>query len=252
MGWRREGDWVRLADWEKRFGVFAGVTSRALGNMKDPIVFRRQLEAAGLDPERWAGGQQVHGARVVSVARPRIKEKAQTDGVMTQSSGLTLRVFTADCVPVFLMDPVQRAVGLVHAGWRGVRKGIVRTVIRNLGRAYRSRPQDICVAFGPHIGVCCYEVGPEVAAVFQGTRCAVSRDDPAVKRRMLDLSAVLYSQVLGAGVHRKKITMAPGCTVCDKNYFSYRRDKTDHRQAAILCINGAGASRPRCKRITEP
>ncbi len=243
--WRSEGDWVRLTDWEKKFGVLAGVTSRALGNMKDPDVFRRRVGAAGLDPDRWAGGQQVHGARVVSVARPRLKEKPRTDGVVTDAAGLALRVFTADCVPVFLIDPVQRAIGLIHAGWRGVQKDIVRTAIQTLAREYHSRPQDVCVALGPHIGGCCFEVGPEVAAVFQGTRGAVSGGKRGANdRRRLHLSAVLHAQSVRAGVRREKIIPAPGCTVCDPHYFSYRRDKTDQRQAAILCIHGARASLP--------
>lgn len=236
MGWRREGDWVRLADWEKQFSVLAGVTSRAMGNMKDPVVFRRQLGTAGLDPDRWVGGQQVHGRRVVPVVRPRVKEKDRTDGVVTKTQNLALRVFTADCVPVFLMDPVQRAIGLVHAGWRGVQKGIVTTAIRTFVRRYHSRPKDLCVAFGPHIGACCYEVGPEVAAVFQGTPGAVSGIQRGSDRRMLNVSAVLCSQVVGAGVRREKITLAPGCTVCDRRYFSYRRERTEHRQAALLCL----------------
>ena len=227
--WRRAGGWVRLTGWEKQFGVFAGVSSRSLGNMKDPANFERRLRDAGLDPARWAGGQQVHGRRVVAVARPRLKEKQRTDGLITRSPGLTLRVFTADCVPVFLMDPVRRAMGLVHAGWRGVRAGIVAKAIKELGRCYQTRPADVHVAFGPHIGKCCFEVGPDVAGFFKEIRGAVSG-------RMLDLSAVLRAQLIDAGVSGRHVTTAPGCTACDPTYFSYRRDQTEKRQAALLCL----------------
>ena len=227
--WRRAGGWVRLAGWEKQFGVFAGVSSRSLGNMKDLANFERRLRDAGLDPARWAGGQQVHGRRVVAVARPRLKEKPRTDGLITRSPGLTLRVFTADCVPVFLMDPVRRAIGLVHAGWRGVRAGIVSKAIKELGRCYQTRPADVHAAFGPHIGKCCFEVGPDVAGFFKEIRGAVAG-------RRLDLSAVLRAQLIDAGVSGRHMTAAPGCTACDAIYFSYRRDQTEKRQAAFLCL----------------
>ncbi len=235
--WRRESDWVRLVDWEKKFDVFARVSTRSAGNMKDPAVFRRRLDAVGLDPARWAGGQQVHGRRVVSVVRPRIKEIARTDGLVTPTARLALRVFTADCVPVFLFDPVQRVLGLVHAGWRGVQKKIVVEAIEKMARCYHSQSRHVRVALGPHIGACCFDVGPEVAALFSDIPgVVVPRRRGRTDRRGLDLAAAIGSQVLGTGVQRDHLTGSPGCTMCDQNYFSYRRDQTDHRQVAVLCL----------------
>ncbi|MBK8575805.1 MAG: peptidoglycan editing factor PgeF [Elusimicrobia bacterium] len=236
--WRCEGHCVHLGQWENAFGVFAAVTTRPSGNMKDPGIFDRQVRAAGLDPHRWAGGQQVHGRRVVPVARPRIKEKGRTDGMVTQSPGLALRIFTADCIPVFLIDPVHRAIGLVHAGWRGVQKGIVTTAIQSLSRHYHSRAGEVCVAFGPHMGACCYEVGVDVASVFQGIPGAVSRSPRPEEKTKLNLSVALRSQLEKMGVRRDKIIPAPGCTVCDQKYFSYRRDRTDERQVALFAMAG--------------
>jgi YfiH family protein len=237
--WGREGHWVRLSQWERDFGVVAAVSTRPLRDMKDVANFERRLGEIGLNAARWAGGQQVHGCRVVSVARPRIKEKKRTDGLITRSPGLTLRVFTADCVPVFLVDPFQRAVGLVHAGWRGARHLIVTAAIQRLARQYGTRPADVRVAFGPHIGVCCCAVGPDVASFFQGTRGAVSGFRGSEGSQTLNLSAVLSAQILAVGVRRKNIVQSPGCTVCTNDYFSFRRDKTVRRQAAVVCITRA-------------
>jgi YfiH family protein len=239
--WVRRRGWVRLREWEKAFGVFAAVSSRRLGNMKDPANFFRQCEAAGLPPARWAGGQQVHGRRVVSVARPRKTEMSRTDGLVTASAGLTLRILTADCVPVFLIDPAQRAIGLVHAGWRGVQQGIVKRAIRQLLLQTRGRAKDIRAALGPHIQRCCYGVGPDVAGFFQEIPGAVSpRTSGGRGGQTLHLSAVIRAQLVQAGVSGKRITAAPGCTGCDETYFSYRRDRTEHRQAALLCLKPKG------------
>jgi YfiH family protein len=235
-GWRREGGWVRLADWERRFGVVAVVSSRQLGNMKDGSVFRRQCREGGLDPDQWVGGQQVHGARVARVARPREKEKPRTDGVVTRTPGLTLRILTADCVPVFLIDPVRRAMGLVHAGWRGVHKGIVKKAVRRFSMDFQCRTENICVAFGPHIQNCCYDVGPDLAALFQGIPGAISMGKTGGEGGKLSLSLVLRAQLREVGVSGTRLTLAPGCTFCDRTYFSYRRDQTHERQAALLCL----------------
>lgn len=216
--------------------MVAVVSSRRLGNMKDLAVFRRQCGAGGLDPDHWAGGQQVHGARVVRVVRPRENEKPRTDGVLTRTPGLTLRILTADCVPVFLFDPVRRAMGLVHAGWRGVHKGIVKKAIRRFSMDYQCRAEDVHVAFGPHIQNCCYEVGPELADLFQGIPGAISRRKTGGGGGKLSLSLVLRAQLREVGVRGTRITLAPGCTFCDRSFFSYRRDQTHERQAALLCL----------------
>lgn len=228
---------ARLPDWEQRFGVLAAVTSRVGGDMKDPRRFARGLRSMGLSPDCWAGGQQVHGRRIASVAQPTPVEKQNTDGLVTRSPALTLRVFTADCVPVFLVDPRRRAIGLVHAGRRGVRKGIVAAAVAALGRRYQSRPGDLHVSLGPHIRKCCYEVGPEVAREFHREPGAVSRRAGTSKgKTTLNLAAVILEQARRAGVRPSRMTAAPWCTACDRRFYSFRRERTERRQAALLCV----------------
>jgi YfiH family protein len=233
--WQRRGGWVVPRDWERRLGVFAAVSTRALGDMKDPENFSRGLRDVGRDPDRWAGGRQVHGRRVAVVQRSRPVERAATDGVITGLRDVTLRVFTADCVPVFLVDPVQRALGLVHAGWRGVRNGIVGVALERLKRNFRSRLGDVHVSLGPHVRPCCYEVGPEVVDVFKGTPGAVGGGKGRLRgRSVLNLDQLIRAQVVRAGVLPRRVTSAPWCTVCDPAFYSFRRDRTDERQVALL------------------
>ncbi len=202
--------------------------------MKDPAAFARALRRAGADPARVAGGRQVHGRRVLWARGPSKKPEGApaTDGVATDVAGLTLRVFAADCVPVFLIDGKGRALALVHAGWRGTLKGILSRGVALLKR--KGIPsRDLWVALGPHIHPCCYEVGPEVAGRFDAVPGAARPRPGAPGKFSLDLSMVLAREARWAGIPPSRFIPAPACTAHDRRFFSYRRDKTEKRLAAV-------------------
>src|SRR5258706_2876262 len=95
-------------------------------------------------------------------------EPSRGDASVTKSPGLLLAVQAADCVPILLVDPKNRAVAAVHAGWRGTLASIVEETIGRMQMQFGSEAADLLAAIGPAIGGCCYEVGTEVAAAFSG------------------------------------------------------------------------------------
>jgi YfiH family protein len=237
--WRISRGWCRNMALEDRCGVFLGVTTRGLGNMKDPQALSRVLGKAGIT-QSWAGGKQVHGRRVRVVRRSTAPlEFSSTDGLTTNVPRLALRVFAADCVPVFLMDPRARAAALVHAGWRGTHKRILTRAIAAMRKAHGSRPSDLWAALGPHIQSCCYEVGTEVAGNFQRTSGAIFRRRG---RFFLDLGRALQAEALQAGVRKSRFLKSPYCTCHDRRFHSYRRNKTEKRMAAVVMIKNSRLS----------
>jgi YfiH family protein len=137
------------------------------------------------------------------------------DALVTVQPGVEVSVRTADCYPILIADRRNRAVAAVHAGWRGTAAGIVRNALRTLHSEFGSTPEDLTVAIGPGIGVCCYEVGEEVAVKF-GHRTA----------GRLDLAQTNLRQLTDAGVARRHIDILGQCTRCDQSLFhSYRRDQ---------------------------
>ena len=141
-----------------------------------------------------------------------------------------MRVFTADCAPVLLADGRKRALALVHAGWRGAANGILGRAVKLLERKAGVGPKDLWMVVGPCIHQCCYEVGGDVA------RCFPRNTTGGPDKFFLDLPGALAEQAKVLGVSPRKIFLAPHCTVCDRRFFSFRREKTESRQAAVAAF----------------
>lgn len=171
----------------------------------DPAARRRVTDS------EWAVVHQVHGSTVVDVTGP--GPHGDADAIVTSTPGLPLAVFTADCLGIVLHGP--GAVGVVHAGWRGIVTGVIEAAVERLGEV-RS------VHIGPHIRSCCFEVGPEVAERFpddvaETTWGTVSVDLAAAAARRLPVAPEVVAV----------------CTRCGEDTFSHRRDGTAARQAAV-------------------
>jgi polyphenol oxidase len=154
------------------------------------------------------------------------KTYAGADGLLTAVSGQPLGIFTADCVPIFLSAPSQGVVGLLHAGWRGVRGKILSKAVQIMRRRWRCSPKDIEIWAGPSIGPCCFEVRWDVAARFPFSRTRKG------SRWIVDLQKELFEQARQLGI--QKIRRVPICTQHTRTHHSYRRDKTEERQISII------------------
>jgi YfiH family protein len=133
--------------------------------VRRPDERRKFAEAIGLDPAGVASPVQVHGSRVVRVDAPPASP-VEADGLVTATPGLALLLKAADCSLVVALDPVRRAVGVAHAGWRGAAAGVVEGLVGALERHFGSRPRDLVAAVGPTIGAARYAVGREVPEAF--------------------------------------------------------------------------------------
>jgi polyphenol oxidase len=174
------------------------------------------------------------------------------DGLITATPGLLLGIQTADCLPIILVDPKRRAVGVFHAGWRGTIKRIIEKGVGEMRRSFGSHARDLKAAIGPGIHGCCYEVGEEVrsqcesqfayaAKLFRETEepdpvrekypmlflTARAPGHSILPRKIfLDLVEANRQQLLAVGVSPRNIEASPLCTNCATDLlFSYRAEK---------------------------
>lgn len=149
-----------------------------------------------------------------------------TDAMITNLPKRPLVAFFADCAGIFIADPVNRAVGIAHAGWKGTAKEIGRKTLQAMERTYGTRASDCLAAVGPSIGPCCFEVKWDVAEVFADLYGeAVVRKKEGKDRWMVDLWEANRLQLAKAGIDEKSIEVAGLCTSCRGDlFYSHRRD----------------------------
>ncbi|HUO30046.1 MAG TPA: peptidoglycan editing factor PgeF [Bryobacteraceae bacterium] len=185
--------------------------------------------------DQLATARQIHSDRVLVAHQTGVI--GEGDALISNQPGIYLAIRTADCLPVLIADARNRAVAAVHAGWRGTVSGIISATLESLGNEFGSRPEDLRVAIGPGIGVCCFEVGPEVAIQFQPF--FPERGD-FTKRTQIDLAETITRQLRRNGVTESQIASSRLCTYCDVEHFeSYRRQReAAGRMVAAIGISG--------------
>jgi polyphenol oxidase len=205
---------------------------------------RRMYEILELDGSQACTTWQVHSADVV-IAEQRVPGRiwnARADGIITDVPGLPLSMRFADCVPILLYDPVHRAIGLAHAGWRGTVQHVAANTVKAMSLAYGTEPADVQAAIGPSIGPDHYQVGEEVVEAVGSAFGAESV--PHLIRRADDGSAYLnlwdsnQLDLERAGV--KQVEVAGICTATHTDeFFSHRaeRGKTG-RFGAVIALKG--------------
>ncbi|MBI4061386.1 MAG: polyphenol oxidase family protein [Elusimicrobia bacterium] len=215
-------------------GLRHGVTTRGLGNMKDEG--KRREAAASLGLAEPLVLKQVHGVLIHRAARS--AQGAEGDGWILGpgDEGLCVAVYAADCMPLYLWTGDGRYAGVFHAGWRGMAEGMPTRAVAALverGAAARS----LRAAFGPHIGVDAYRVGPELEGRFPASSLPRRGDG-----LHLDLDADARRQLAAAGVPANMIGPAAPCTLARADaFYSFRRDKRDGRMLAMLALDRSRA-----------
>lgn len=166
-----------------------------------------------ISQEGMASLRQIHSAIVL--AADQTGAMGDGDSLVTNVVGVPVSVRTADCYPILMADMKNQAVAAIHAGWRGTAAGIAVAALRAMNERLGTQPSDVIAAIGPGIGVCCYDVGLEVAQKFGMPQAGC-----------LDLAATSRNQLLAAGVPEASVEITGGCTRCDATQFhSFRRDK---------------------------
>jgi len=166
--------------------------------------------------------QQIHGNGCLTIKKgEELKRKYKGDAILTDRKDIFLTVSVVDCLPVFLVEPKRKVVGLIHAGWRGTLLGIAKETIRKAKKEFGCKPEDFTLLFGPAIQKCCYEISEVMAILFDEDGLTRMPDE----KPKLDLMKINLKQFLNCGVKRKKIFATNDCTFCNKDMFhSFRRD----------------------------
>lgn len=151
---------------------------------------------------------------------------SDVDGLVTAEEGVVLSAFFADCVPLFFVDPIHRAIGLAHSGWRGTVSTIGAETVHRMREEFQSRPEDILAAIGPSICGCCYEVGEEVARKFavrfsgREQELLTEKGDGKYQLDLWRANALILQE---SGIPEYNISITDICTCCNADYlFSHR------------------------------
>lgn len=194
--------------------------------------YRRWCDVLDVDARRAVLSKQIHEdvVRHVTAADagkglllPRDYESA--DALVTDQTHLPLFVFGADCNTILLYDPVRRAIGACHAGWRGTALGIAAKTVRRMTELFGCDSRDIHAALGPSIGACCFETDEDVPSALRAALGTAA--EPFIEKRgvkyHIDLKGINALWLQKAGV--TDIDVCPHCTFCrGELYWSHRRD----------------------------
>ena len=207
------------------------------GDDRDDVLenYRRMAAALGVDRERMVLTWQTHTTNVRRVTEEdegkgivRDRDYRDVDGLITDIPGITLVTFFADCVPLYFLDPVHKAIGLSHSGWRGTVKRMGQVTVDAMKEAFGTRPEDIIACIGPSICGDCYEVGEEVADEFADAFHEKYHDVILLKKQngkyQLDLWKANEIVLKEAGIKGDYLAVTNICTYCNPQLlFSHRR-----------------------------
>lgn len=196
--------------------------------------FRRMGKAIGFETKDLVLSDQTHTTNVRLVTEAdrgkgfdRERDYTDVDGLITDTPGLMLVTIYADCVPLYFMDPVHKAVGLSHSGWKGTVHRIGKVTLERMKEAFGTRPEDVQAAIGPSICQDCYEVSEDVAQAFMD-EFADQLDDRLVYRKgngkyQLNLWNANERILLEAGIRPEHLSITNICTCCNHELlFSHR------------------------------
>ena len=210
-----------------------------VGDSCRDVIENRRLFCVGLglDAAKMTTCRQVHGSKIACVTDKNVGAGAvllddtieDTDALITNLPHTPLTLFFADCTPIMIYDRVNHAVGAAHGGWRGTAGEISLHTLELMREKFGTNPADCLASVGPAIGVCCYEIGDEVAEIF---RRIYNKDsdlilkwDEKAKKYHLDLQTANVLTLQKAGLEAKYIDTADTCTSCNSRiFFSYRAD----------------------------
>ncbi len=221
-------------------GIYSSMNLSFTRGDKDEAVkenYRRIAAAIGFEMESIVTSDQTHTANVRriteedrgnGITKPRPYK--DVDGMITNVPGIVLATFYADCVPLYFVDPVHKAIGLSHSGWRGTVAKIGKVTVEKMREEYGTKPEEIYEAVGPSICQDCYEVSEDVAEEFRHAFCPKYWDALFYKKEngkyQLNLWEANRIVFLEAGIPEDHISMPNLCTCCNPEFlFSHRASK---------------------------
>jgi YfiH family protein len=200
-----------------------------VGDVPGAVAENRQrfCDILDIDINSLVLAQQIHSDGIVIIDRSQAGCGAHrhedaipnADGMITRSRSIALAVLTADCVPMLVIDPVRKATGVAHVGWKGALRMIAAKTILKMRDTFGSVQSDCLVSLGPSIGPCCYEVKADVISQFQHVFGPVVY----ITRNRLDLRRAVEMQLVDIGVEESNISSEKLCTACNLDLFYSHR-----------------------------
>lgn len=195
--------------------------------------YRRVAEAFGKTVEDFVCTDQTHTTNVLRVGKEekgygvtRERPYTDVDGLITNDPGVILSTFYADCVPLYFVDPVNKAIGLSHSGWRGTVGRMGQKTLEAMAEAFGTKPEDVYAAIGPSICQDCYEISEDVAEHFyeefngHGDKILINKGNG---KYQLDLWKTNEIVLLEAGIKSEHLAVTNICTCCNPEIlFSHR------------------------------
>lgn len=222
-----------------------GFTSKINGNLafhvgddKESVIqnHTKLSKYLSYDKDSLVHMKQIHSSIVKKVDKSDdFNHPPICDALITDKKNTPLMVMVADCSPILFYDAKREIIAVAHAGRKGAFTNIIFNVIQSFKNDFSSDPQDIFVSIGSSILECCYEVGEEIykEAEILNLEYALSFKDNSY---YLDISKILYKQLLNAGVKRENIEISQNCSCCSKELFSYRREDITGRFAGVIFL----------------
>ena len=216
----------------------------------DPENVRRNFNwfcsVIGTDDEALVKNHQIHSdiirpvTRADVMASPEAPGPFEADGLITDQPGVCLTIFSGDCIPILLYDPVRRCIAAAHAGWRGTALGIAARAVEAMVRDYGCQAGNILAAIGPGIGPCCFETHGDVP---DGLRSGLGEDAAPFIRPLsklgkfsVDLKGANARWLERTGLRPEHIAICPACTACDLDTFWSHRVQGNRRGSMAAMI----------------
>lgn len=208
-----------------------GMTNLSMGSMRfrwneineNRVSFLKKLCGEIKMP---AAVELIHSKIVYDIDLPEQLYMKQGDGIVTRNRNVVPVVTVADCMPLYIYDTKSKSFGVLHSGWKGT--GIVGEAIKIIEEKYSSKPEDICVAIGPHIGSCCYNINGERAEYFKNNFCEECVEKIDGDEYSLSLTKANLAVLKKCGIPEGNIKIMDECTCCHKEngefkFGSFRR-----------------------------
>ena len=213
------------------------------GREKAETHRRAVCAGMGLDYKQLTSTRQVHSTDVFVVGTDeagigrgvRDGSEPAADALVTDRPGVGLLALSADCPLVMVFDPVRSAVGVAHASWKGTVGGVTGQLVDVMRTRFGCDPRSMSAAMAPSAGPCCYEVGTDVV---EAATASLDRAERHFARRdgrwYFDLWSANAAQLIDRGLRSEAIERANVCTICDRRFFSYRREGPQTGRFALI------------------
>ncbi|MCX7124182.1 MAG: peptidoglycan editing factor PgeF [Gammaproteobacteria bacterium] len=219
----------------KNISVYFGSADDNLRNgaeydLEKLSVLQKKLQCANLFFLK-----QTHGTEVF-LLKNNVTDSFQIEGdaIITQEKNIGIGVVTADCLPMILYDPLNNAVGIIHAGWKGLAAKIITATIKKMHDTFGTKSEQLQVYFGPSAGACCYEVQTDFLKHFSETAFEKCDGKLYFNSCISGISELQDNHVLREHIN----TDNNDCTICTPGFCSFRKQKENAgRQPSVVILN---------------